>query len=286
MIGYDVQDHVDTYAMPDQQFLDSFPIQKRLMTADEVLSALQQRLDHIRRLHKKPTVQLTRNHLIREWVHLPLGPGWLDILSEWSSEFWDDVADRLIEQFAIDLSDDVLASFLKRPRGTLGDLCDVIAQHAEREIVPEVRLTGDSCQSAGLFLALRERLKRFSGQQVVIHPSTPLPGQHRSMFLLFDALTVLASNNSVKPEHFQYSPHVAHRIQWATRTVLTSFVIAIIAVFLAMITQQMAFGWIFAAAFLVMISCCIGLVIYSSRHDRWHWPGLTTYRDLVRRLSN
>ncbi|MFT3880310.1 MAG: hypothetical protein QM703_11690 [Gemmatales bacterium] len=267
-------------------FLDSFPIQKRLMTADEVLSALQQRLDHVRRLYKKPSVQLTRNHLIREWVHLPQGSGWLDFLSESSSEFWDDVADSLIEQFAIDLPDNVLASFLKRPRGTLGDLCDVIAQHAEREIIPTVSLTGNPCQSAGLFLALRERLKRFSSQQLVIYPSSSLPDRHREMFLLCDALTVLAPNSSVKPEHFEYSPHVTRRVQWVTRIVLTSFVIAIIAVFLAMITQQSALGWIFAAAFLVMIACAIGLVIYSSRHDRWHWPGLTTYRDLVRAASS
>jgi len=267
-------------------FLDSFPIQKRLMTADEVLSALQQRLDFIRHLTKKPSVQLTRSHLITEWVYLPEGRGWLNFSFEWSSEFWDDVADGLIEQFAIDLSDGVLASFLRRPRGTLGDLCDVIAQHAEREIIPELSLTCHSCQSAGFFLALRERLKRFSGQQLVIDPSTTLPDRYRNTFLLIDALAVLAPDSSVMPEHSQASPRVARRIQWAFMTLLTSFVFAFVALILAMITQQRVFGWTFAAAFLVMISCAVGAVIYSSRYDCWHWSGLMTHRDLVRHLSN
>jgi hypothetical protein len=267
-------------------FLDSFPVQKGLMTADEVLSAFQHRLDHIWRLCKKPSIQVTRNLLIRDWAYLPEGRGWLNFSFEWSSEFWHDVADGLIKQFAIDLPDHVLASFLKRPRGTLGDLCDLIAQHAEREIIPDVSLTGNSCQSAGLFLALRERLKRFSGHQLMINPSSNLPDRHRGMFLLFDALAVLAPNSSVMPERSQYSPHLANRVQWAIRTLLTSFFIGIGAVFLAMIIQQSAFGWIFAAAFLVMIACGIGLVIYSSRHDRWHWSGLTTYRDLVRVVNS
>ena len=117
--------------MSDHHFLDSFPIQKRLLTADEVLSALQQRLDYILQLRQKPPMLLTKSFLIQDWALLPDNTGWLGAIAVCTSDFWYDVAEMLKQQFVIDLPENVLASFLRRPRGTLGDMCNVIAQHAD-----------------------------------------------------------------------------------------------------------------------------------------------------------
>ena len=95
--------HIEECPMPDQHFLDSFPVQKRLLTADEVLSALQQRLDFTFQLRHKPAVRLTNDFLIHNWAFLPDNIGWIDAIAACSSEFWHDVAEMLIQQFPIEL---------------------------------------------------------------------------------------------------------------------------------------------------------------------------------------
>lgn len=77
--------------------------------------------------------------------------------------------------FAIDISEAEWLSVMRPERDrTIGDVCRLIARHAQTPVVEPLRIFGISCRSGGAFLAIRTLLAREGVPTESVRPSTAL----------------------------------------------------------------------------------------------------------------
>jgi hypothetical protein len=259
-------------------FLDSFPVARRRMTSEEAFASLQ-RLE----VHRigSTGAPITLDMTVRDWVGRG-EPSWLTSLFQCSSEYWYDLAELFNQQFHVEIDDKVWKGLLRRSDATLGDVCDLLAAHAETEGIPEVNLTGRPCRPSGLFLALRSHIRRIIGREV--SPSSPLPSSPSEAIYLSTALAHFARDTCIKPVPPDPTSTVVrwHNRdgRWCRNLVILGFV----ALILLGISEAL-FAWIFGLSFLAALVGGFALIALSQESSRFQWPGIQTYRDLVRQLQ-
>ncbi|MFO0814668.1 MAG: hypothetical protein U0796_15715 [Gemmatales bacterium] len=259
-------------------FLDSFVIDRRKLTPDEVLAALERLPWQLR--PGAPALPLTRQMRVREWLRGGERFGLLTILTELSGEFWSDVVDMLNQHFGINVDESEWLRVIRPSSATLGDLCDLVASHAEVEEVPTVSLTGKACRAAGIFLALRSRLRLMHGMKV--EPSMPLPNHPASAWKVNYALALITGGRSAKPVRVDPPVHVAQLLSGLPLIMIACFAFLLISIGWKMAQP----GW---GSTITLVAACCGLAVslltfiwLASKYDRYAWKGLRSYRDLVR----
>jgi len=225
---------------------------------------------------------LSRDTTVRQWLRAGVGFWLQSIINQLTGEYWSDVAESLNQQFGIDVSDRDWFAVIKPWQATLGQLCDFIAARALVEVVPEVNLSAKLCRKAGLFLALRARLQAMHGMGAELHPSSPLPDRPVQAFKVREAWAMIAPECGVKLEPVEQPGLVKQWLRWLWTIIPVLFGLMLLAIL-------MGFWW--PAPQVAMTVCClfgcivvcVGVTAYITvQYDRWHWPRLRTYRDLVR----
>src|SRR5690348_416619 len=150
---------------------DERDIPSRLLVRDEVLAIL------IQFVARSPgdfdafaLVPLSFDTSIRSWL------GMFDAMTPRS------FGRSLNETFGVQFSDESWSRVLTPVKQrTLGDVCDLLAQHARVTCVRPITLMGDTSASAGAFLAMRQILDRAGVDISDMRPSTELAPFLRSV---------------------------------------------------------------------------------------------------------
>lgn len=263
-------------------FLDSFPVTRRQLTPAEVLRTLQLRWAYC---IPTPIIEIERYTLVRDWLRAP-GEFWpLTVLMELSGEYWADVGDMLNEQFGIDVSANEWNRILKPRLATVGELCDFIARHATCEVIPQVSLIAKPCADAGMFLALRARMQHMTGREDKLHPSSPLPDRPEEVMRLQEALALLAPKNEVLAKRVMTTQAVERWMVGLWVSMTAYFGLAVLSIVLALCFRMQIWSYLTVTSFCLCIVSFFAAFFYTRVHDRWYWPGLHTYRDLVQQLN-
>jgi hypothetical protein len=155
-----------------------FPTNVVPATAEYVLAVLQ---DEHRQMcamdDADASVQLTFDTTVAEWRDAIL-----DDMSMW----WE-VGRALNAWWGIQCSHAEWRKVLRPARKKrLGDVCNLIAQHASRHIIRPAGLLGQNCREAGAFLTIRSLLIDDGAKVAEIMPSSllaPIARQHLGLFL-------------------------------------------------------------------------------------------------------
>ena len=146
--------------MRNSEFLPTEPASR-----DYVLAVLRDAYRHAERLdpESEPDVDLTFTSTIRDWRHA------CDLVS------WRPLGRALNKWFDIALPDSAWRAVLDpSDRHTLGEVCDLIANHARRPVCAPVYVAGRSCDGGGTFLVLRTMLRQAGVPVADVTPSTSL----------------------------------------------------------------------------------------------------------------
>jgi len=108
-----------------------------------------------------PTVNLTMDSSIKEWRYS------MDLLP------WRKLGKYLNEEFEINILENDWESTLEPSRTKrLGDVCRLISNHAQIEIVKPIKLLGKDCLSASLFKTIKRSLTKRGVDTTDLKPSS------------------------------------------------------------------------------------------------------------------
>lgn len=263
-------------------FLDSFPIVKRHLEPEEALAALQVLENHrVESFSRTPPV-LTRDMTIRSWIGRH-DPGWLSSIMQLSGDYWSDVAELLIDHLDPHLPEVELIQVLRRRQATVGELCDFLARHAQIETFSDVNLTGQACPSARLFLTLRARLRCFSHKEIT--PSSLLPDCAADILRMNMVLGFLAPEICIRPQYAALTPKNKRTGGRFLATLRTSTILLFLSVILFAFPEKAIFGILTLFSLVMLLAVGLLLVAFSNIYGHWEWPGMRSFRDLVRRVN-
>ncbi|EHQ43913.1 hypothetical protein [Myroides odoratus] len=119
---------------------------------------------------------------------------------------WRPLSHFLNAEFNLSLSEEQWKSVLTPARKrTLREVCELIANHCSFPTVTPVRLLGNSCLSAAVFITLKKYLARRGVQVDELKPSTPIgPYLHTDFSAMIKQIGILARGNKVF-EVFDYA---------------------------------------------------------------------------------
>jgi hypothetical protein len=107
-------------------------------------------------------------------------------IDEWCDFGWPKLGRALNEFWGINCSDAEWRAVLEpEDQKRLGDVCELIARYARREVIRPVRLFGCICRPAGAFLTVRSLLREAGASVEEIAPSTPLAAYTRRYAQVF-----------------------------------------------------------------------------------------------------
>ncbi len=112
---------------------------------------------------------------------------------------WRPLSRFLNVEFNLTVSEQQWKSVLTPARKrTLRDVCELIAQHCTFTSVTPVRLLGNSCLSASVFITLKKYLARRGVQVDELKPSTPIASYLDTDFsAMIEQIGILARGNKV-----------------------------------------------------------------------------------------
>ncbi len=101
---------------------------------------------------------------------------------------WRDLATYFNKSFGLKLPLETTWYPVLEPshKRTIGQVCELIAQHATKEVIPSVRPFGQDCQTAAVFLWLKGKLGNAGIDVSALRPSTPVADYKRHFGLLMD----------------------------------------------------------------------------------------------------
>ncbi len=122
------------------------------------------------------TIVLTSDSTIADWREAQ------DLLP------WRSLGMYFNKSFGIDLPLETTWYSVLEPshKRTIGQVCELIAQHATKEEIPSVRPFGQECQTAAVFLWLKGKLGSSGIDVSALRPSTPVADYKRHFGLIMD----------------------------------------------------------------------------------------------------
>lgn len=211
-----------------------------------------------------PTVDLTMDSSIKEWRNS------MDLLS------WRKLGKYLNEEFEINISENDWEATLEPSRTKrLGDVCRLISNHAQIEIVKPIKLLGKDCLSASLFRTIKRNLTKRGVDTTDLKPSSLIEPYLKNNFGEF-----------IEQINKNYSGVIPEIKTTETKLSKSNSLIwfAFILVFIA------GFFW-YPLIGLAVILLIIGLFSgnsakkeFEDQNDMMFIPEIKTFRDLVEKI--
>jgi hypothetical protein len=155
----------------------------------------------------------------------------------------------------------------------LGDLCNFISLHADKEIIRPIRSLGSNCELAGIFKSLMSRLRERGIDVSDIRPSSELEPLVRKY-----SSVVIEEINRLDPEVL---PLIDYKANWVYKLGLQAFLI-FLAITIFFIYKQSIWAWtIGGISFAGYIMTWIGAKLTPKKAG---FAGIHTISDLVRRI--
>ena len=157
---------------------------------------------------------------------------------------------------------------------TLGDLCNFIARHADKEIIRPIKLFGSNCETAAIFKSLTAKLKDRGIDISGIRPTSelePLVKKYSSV--------LIEEINQIDPTVL---PPINYKTNWVYKWGLRTF-IALLFVTFFLAYKELKWAWITGGITLVgYIMIWIGAILKPKQAS---FAGIQTVADLVRRIN-
>ena len=197
---------------------------------------------------------------------------------------WQDVCD-LVETtqlwkylnyyFRLDLDKELWMGTLEpEDTKTLGDLCNFIASHADKEIIKPIKLFGGNCETAAIFKSLTAKLKDRGIDISDIRPSSQLePLVKKYSSVLIEEINLIAPTAL---------PPVNYKTNWVYKWGLRTFMILLFVTFF-LAYKESKWAWMTAGISLVGY----GMTWIGSRlkPKQASFTDIQTVADLVRRIN-
>jgi hypothetical protein len=157
---------------------------------------------------------------------------------------------------------------------TLGDLCNFIASHANKEIIKPIKLFGSHCETAAIFKLLTAKLKDRGIDISDIKPSSQLePLVKKNNSFLIDEI------NQIDPSVL---PLVNYKTNWVYKLGLRTFMTLLFVTFF-LAYKESKWAWLTGATCLVgYIMTWIGAKLKPKQAS---FVDIQTVADLVRRIN-
>jgi hypothetical protein len=208
---------------------------------------------------------------------------------------WPQLGDYLNATFAIDIDRAEWGRFIARdPAPTLGDMSDLIADRATIPSIEAIGFGGAACDHGGVFLALREILRRQGLDVSSLRPSTSLDAcLDRFSYKFIDAVHLLLPKSSPIYElvpNYKVKRSKLHRtLEQVMRLIcIGSFVLVPIwfgyVVLSKLVTELVTptIGYIFVGAFLAGFGSLIAWARYYPEDVACRADGPSTLAELIR----
>jgi hypothetical protein len=157
---------------------------------------------------------------------------------------------------------------------TLGDLCDFISSHADKEIIKPIKLLGSNCETAAIFKSLTAKLKDRAIDLSDIRPSSrlePLVKKYKNV--------LIEEINQIDPKVLPPVNYKTNWVyKWGLRTSMTSLFVSF---FLAY--KESKWAWATGGIFLVgYLMTRVGARLNPKQAS---FTDIQTMADLVRRIN-
>ncbi|NOX57582.1 MAG: hypothetical protein GXP29_01825 [Planctomycetes bacterium] len=190
-------------------------------------------------------------------------------------------ATRLNRIFELGVSFGEWKSILKPSRTkTLGDICEFVARRANVLHLPEPKILGRPCRTAGAFLTIRELMRQADVDTTALKPSSPLAEYSATGIPEISSSIILAA------------PGLMHRIRHFYPSDAMYFILGFVLFHATLATGILALG--FAIACLPLALFCFGSFLYVWRRSvnrrqeltRVEFEGMHDFKDLCRAMAN
>ncbi|WP_461633270.1 hypothetical protein [Labilibaculum euxinus] len=211
-----------------------------------------------------PTVDLTMDSSIKEWRYS------MDLLP------WRKLGKYLNEEFEINISENDWESTLEPSRTKrLGDVCRLISNHAQIEIVKPIKLFGKDCLSASLFKTIKRNLTKRGVDTSDLKPSTLIEPYLKNYFGEFIE-QINKNYTGVIPEIKTNETKLSksNSLIWP----------ALILVFIAGFFWNPLFGLAVILLIIGLFSGNASRKEFEDQNDMMFIPEIKTFRDLVERI--
>ena len=211
-----------------------------------------------------PTVDLTMDSSIKEWRYS------MDLLP------WRKLGKYLNEEFEINISENDWESTLEPARTKrLGDVCRLISNHAQIEIVKPIKLFGKDCLSASLFKTIKRNLTKRGVDTSDLKPSTLIEPYLKNYFGEFIE-QINKNYTGVIPEIKTNETKLSksNSLIWP----------ALILVFIAGFFWNPLFGLAVILLIIGLFSGNASRKEFEDQNDMMFIPEIKTFRDLVERI--
>ena len=211
-----------------------------------------------------PTVDLTMDSSIKEWRYS------MDLLP------WRKLGKYLNEEFEINISENDWESTLEPSRTKrLGDVCRLISNHAQIEIVKPIKLFGKDCLSASLFKTIKRNLTKRGVDTSDLKPSTMIEPYLKNYFGEFIE-QINKNYTGVIPEIKTNETKLSksNSLIWP----------ALILVFIAGFFWNPLFGLAVILLIIGLFSGNASRKEFEDQNDMMFIPEIKTFRDLVERI--
>ena len=156
----------------------------------------------------------------------------------------------------------------------LGDLCNFISSHADKEIIKPIKLFGSNCETAAIFKSLTEKLKDRGIDISDIRPSSqlePLVKKYRSV--------LIEEINQIDPTVL---PPINYKTNWVYKWGLRTFM-TLVFVTLVLVYEESKWAWLTGGISLIgYIMTWIGAKLNPKQAG---FADIQTLADLVRRIN-
>lgn len=205
----------------------------------------------------------TFNTTIEEWQDI------CDLVD--SSKLWK----YLNYYFRISLNKELWMTVLEpEDTKTLGDLCNFITLHADKEIIQPIKLFGNNCKSAAIFKSLIRKLQDRGVDTSDIKPSSklePLVKKYTS--------TLIEEINQIDPSVL---PPINFKANWVYKWGLSTF-ITLLLVTILLAYNESKLGWLTEGLTLVgYIMIWIGAKL-KPKHASF--TNINTVADLIKKMN-
>ena len=157
---------------------------------------------------------------------------------------------------------------------TLGDLCNFISSHADKEIITPINLFGSNCETAAIFKSLIAKLKDRGVDISDIRPSSqlePLVKKYKSI--------LIEEINQIDPTVL---PPVNYKSNWVYKWGLRTFFIMLFVTFFLAYKESI---WAWCSGGICLVGYIMTWIGAKLNPEQASFTGIHTVADLVRRIS-